>query len=94
MILLLFLFWACGSSDESGSGTTGSIAFRLRIQDELAVKDMQLMAQVSHEGIDCELHGIDTIEAYIHDHSEADFTHGICPTCARELYPELYEDDQ
>ncbi len=34
------------------------------------------------------------IEAYIHDHSEADFTHGICPTCARELYPELYEDDQ
>jgi PAS domain S-box-containing protein len=34
------------------------------------------------------------IEAYIHDHSEADFTHGICPTCARELYPELYEDDK
>ncbi len=32
------------------------------------------------------------IEAYIHDHSEADFTHGICPTCSRELYPELYED--
>ena len=34
------------------------------------------------------------IEAYIHDHSEADFTHGICPTCARELYPELYEDEK
>ena len=34
------------------------------------------------------------IEAYIHDHSEADFTHGICPTCARELYPELYEDKE
>jgi len=34
------------------------------------------------------------IEAYIHDHSEADFTHGICPACARELYPELYEDNE
>ena len=31
------------------------------------------------------------IEAYIADHSEADFTHGICPDCARRLYPELYE---
>jgi DNA-binding NtrC family response regulator len=27
------------------------------------------------------------IEAYIRDHSEADFSHGICPDCARELYP-------
>jgi PAS domain S-box-containing protein len=32
------------------------------------------------------------IEAYIHDHSEADFTHGVCPGCARELYPERHED--
>jgi PAS domain S-box-containing protein len=27
------------------------------------------------------------IEAYIHDHSEADFTHGICPKCKLTLYP-------
>ena len=32
------------------------------------------------------------IEAYIRDHSEAQFTHGICPECARKLYPELYQD--
>jgi K+-sensing histidine kinase KdpD len=25
------------------------------------------------------------LETYIHDHSEADFTHGMCPGCAREL---------
>lgn len=25
------------------------------------------------------------LETYIHDHSEADFTHGLCPDCAREL---------
>ena len=31
------------------------------------------------------------IEAYIRDHSEADFSHSICPECAKELYPELHE---
>jgi len=31
------------------------------------------------------------IESYIRDHSEADFTHGICPDCAKELYPEAYD---
>ena len=29
------------------------------------------------------------IEAYIASHSDADFTHGICPECADRLYPEL-----
>lgn len=30
------------------------------------------------------------IEVYILDHSEAEFTHGICPDCARKLgYPEI-----
>jgi len=28
------------------------------------------------------------IEAYIEDHSEAEFTHGICPECMRRLYPD------
>jgi len=31
------------------------------------------------------------IEAYITDHSEAEFSHSICPECARKLYPKLYE---
>jgi hypothetical protein len=30
------------------------------------------------------------IEDYITSHSNADFTHGICPDCAHRLYPELY----
>ncbi len=29
------------------------------------------------------------IENYLKQHSEAEFTHGICPECARRLYPEL-----
>jgi hypothetical protein len=27
------------------------------------------------------------VEEYIRKHSEADFTHGICPDCAKKLYP-------
>lgn len=30
------------------------------------------------------------IEAYISYHSEAEFSHGICPDCASELYPQFY----
>ena len=29
------------------------------------------------------------IESYIRDHSEAEFSHGICPECAKKLYPEI-----
>ena len=32
------------------------------------------------------------IEAYISDHSEAVFSHGICPDCAIKLYPEIFGD--
>ncbi len=31
------------------------------------------------------------IEGYIRDHSEAEFTHSICPDCAKRLYPDFYE---
>lgn len=33
------------------------------------------------------------IEMYIHEHTEADFSHGICPDCKKKLYPGLYNDD-
>jgi hypothetical protein len=29
------------------------------------------------------------LESYIADHSEADFSHGICPDCIKKLYPEV-----
>ncbi|MBF0557469.1 MAG: PAS domain S-box protein [Nitrospirae bacterium] len=31
------------------------------------------------------------IEAYIKEHSEAEFTHAICPDCGKKLYPEYYD---
>jgi len=32
------------------------------------------------------------VEEYIRDHSEVQLSHSICPECAKELYPEFYEN--
>jgi ABC-type phosphate/phosphonate transport system substrate-binding protein len=32
------------------------------------------------------------IEEYIEDHSDAQFTHGICPECKKKLYPDYFKD--
>lgn len=34
------------------------------------------------------------LEAYISQHSEASFSHGICPQCAQKLYPDLVRPGQ
>ena len=34
------------------------------------------------------------IEVYIRDHSEAEFTHGICPECMKKLYPDFADDEK
>jgi hypothetical protein len=31
------------------------------------------------------------VEVYIRNHSEAEFSHGLCPECEKSLYPELSE---
>jgi hypothetical protein len=32
------------------------------------------------------------IESYIYEHSDAEFSHGICPDCAKDLYGDLYDE--
>ena len=32
------------------------------------------------------------IESYLRERSEAEFSHGICPVCLKELYPEFCDD--
>jgi PAS domain S-box-containing protein len=34
------------------------------------------------------------VEVYVREHSEAEFTHSICPECAKRLYPGLFEGDK
>jgi hypothetical protein len=31
------------------------------------------------------------LETYIAEHSEADFSHGLCPECKQEHYGELFD---
>ena len=31
------------------------------------------------------------VEEYLRDHLDLDFTHSICPECAKQLYPEMYK---
>ncbi|NOX35150.1 MAG: response regulator [Deltaproteobacteria bacterium] len=33
-----------------------------------------------------------SLETYIQEHSDAKFSHGICPDCTKKLYPELSDD--
>lgn len=33
-----------------------------------------------------------TVETYISDHSDAKFTHGICPECSSKLYPGMKDE--
>ena len=32
-----------------------------------------------------------SVEAYVKAHSEADFTHSVCPTCLKQHHPKLFE---
>lgn len=33
------------------------------------------------------------IESYISEHSEAKFSHGLCPECVKKFYPDYYSED-
>ena len=35
-----------------------------------------------------------SIEAYISERSNAEFSHGICPDCARRFYPQYYKKEK
>jgi len=34
------------------------------------------------------------IESYVRDHSEADFTHSICPECTKQNFPDLHKEGE
>lgn len=34
------------------------------------------------------------VEAYVHDHTGAEFSHSLCPDCVRRLFPDVELDDQ
>ena len=34
------------------------------------------------------------VEVYIQDRADVEFSHGICPDCAEELYPEIFAKER
>ena len=36
----------------------------------------------------------DEVEVYVENHSEAEFSHSICPDCVSKLYPEIFNDNE
>jgi K+-sensing histidine kinase KdpD len=41
--------------------------------------------------IETEAGGWAEMEEYVRKHSEAEFSHGVCPDCLRKLFPDIYE---
>jgi hypothetical protein len=34
------------------------------------------------------------IEAYVRDHTQADFSHGLCPHCMEKIYPDIWNENK
>lgn len=70
-------------------GSNRDITKQKRLQDEVKVLRGFLPICASCKKIRDSKGYWAQIEAYIRDHSEADFSHSICPECAEKLYPEF-----
>ena len=64
-----------------------------KAQDELKILGGFLPICASCKKIRDDQGSWSQIEEYIQDHSEAEFTHSICPGCFEKLYPELGSND-
>jgi PAS domain S-box-containing protein len=88
-------------------GTYMDITDRKRIEEELererlrltrALDDVKVLRGILPICANCKKIRDDTgywsqVERYVSDHSGAEFTHSICPECAKLLYPDLSDED-
>ena len=82
------------SKDGENRGIRGSnrdITDTKTIQEELKVLRGFLSICASCKMIRDKNGNWTQIEEYIREHSEADFSHGICPDCAKKMYPDIYQ---
>jgi hypothetical protein len=72
--------------------TGHDIRLEIRLISELRekVKTLEGILPIcaSCKSIRTETGAYEQIEAYVSRHSEAQFSHGICPECMKKLYPE------
>ena len=62
------------------------------LEDEVDILEGMLPICASCKKIRDDKNEWQRLETYISKHSEATFTHGICPDCERKLYPDLADD--
>ena len=70
------------------------LAFIYELQKSRAAKRLKLLSGLLPICANCkkirdERGDWNQVETYIQQHSDTEFSHSICPECARELYPEL-----
>jgi hypothetical protein len=66
-------------------------------QYELALKEVKTLRGIIPICSNCKnirtgKQSWEKIEEYVRTHSEADFSHGLCPECVRKLYPDLADE--
>jgi PAS domain S-box-containing protein len=81
-------------------GTHTDIYKHKKIEEDVkkAMRDIRTLKGIVPICANCKKirddHGFWTqVEVYIRDHTEAEFSHGICPDCMDELYPGIEIDD-
>ena len=85
------------------AGIASIVQTQLRAQEKLNAELFQMMAQIKRlEGllpicaackqIRNERGEWEVMEKYITAHSEAQFSHSVCPECARKLYPQYLDE--
>jgi len=72
-----------------GQGGTGDGAIHIYVECERCKSKVHVRLDRRHDVSVREDGGYwQRIESYIQTHSQAQFTHGICPDCMVKLYPE------
>lgn len=84
-----------GITDMKTKLKEGNIA---RDEREKALHDLKILSGLIPICASCkkvrdDAGGWKQIEAYIQEHTEAEFSHGICQECARRLYPEFADEN-
>lgn len=94
LVVVGFLYWLVRRLEESEwrlSTIVESAADGILVTDERGIVESFNTAAVAMFGYrPGEIIG-NRFEVFIRDHSEAEFSHRICPECMTKLYPELTE---
>ena len=81
-------------SPEMATKLTQMLSKRIRATEEIMINKLVLLLPICSgcKKIREDNGSWTRIEQYISEHSEAEFSHGICPDCAKRLYPEFIKE--